>query len=101
MERCVRNHQAWRNYPQDNENKAVIISGRDGAETVVTNAKKLSLDAFIAVGGEDRLTVAAKLAKMDLRAVGVPKTVIDNEIVSTDVTFGFDSAVNVTINAID
>jgi 6-phosphofructokinase 1 len=62
--------------------------------------RKLGLDALIAVGGEDTLSVAAKLSSMELRVVGVPKT-IDNDIVATDVTFGFDSAVNVTIEAID
>jgi 6-phosphofructokinase 1 len=73
---------------------------KEGPETVLVNAKKLELDAVIAVGGEDTLSVAAKLAKMGLNVVGVPKT-IDNDIVGTDVTFGFDSAVNVTVDAID
>ena len=76
------------------------FSRKEGAETVLANAKKIGLDAVIAVGGEDTLSVAAKLAQMGLRVVGVPKT-IDNDIVSTDVTFGFDTAVNVTVDAID
>jgi len=76
------------------------FSRKGGAETVLTNAKKLNLDVLIVVGGEDTLSVAAKLAQMGLKAVGVPKT-IDNDIVATDVTFGFDSAVNVTVDAID
>jgi len=76
------------------------FSRKDGPETVLANAEKLRLDAVIAVGGEDTLSVAAKLAQMGLRVVGVPKT-IDNDIVDTDVTFGFDSAVNVTVDAID
>ena len=58
------------------------------------------MDALVAVGGEDTLSVAAKLAENGLKVVGVPKT-IDNDIVGTDVTFGFDSAVNVTVEAID
>ncbi len=73
---------------------------KDGPETVLANARRIGLDAVIAVGGEDTLSVAAKLAKMGLDVVGVPKT-IDNDIVGTDVTFGFDSAVNVTVDAID
>jgi len=73
---------------------------KNGPETVLENARKLGLDALIAVGGEDTLSVAAKLSKMGLKVVGVPKT-IDNDIVSTDMTFGFDSAVNVTVDAID
>ena len=76
------------------------FSRKDGAETVLANAKEIGLDAIIAVGGEDTLSVAAKLAQMGLRVVAVPKT-IDNDIVSTDVTFGFDTAVNVTVDAID
>lgn len=76
------------------------FSREDGAEKVLANVKKLGLDALIAVGGEDTLSVAAKLAEMGLRVVGVPKTV-DNDIVETDVTFGFDTAVNVTVDAID
>ena len=76
------------------------FSRKEGAETVLANAKKIGLDAVIAVGGEDTLSVAAKLAQMGLKVVGVPKT-IDNDIVATDTTFGFDTAVNVTVDAID
>ena len=76
------------------------FSRKEGAQTVLANAKKVGLDAIIAVGGEDTLSVAAELARMGLRVVAVPKT-IDNDIVSTDVTFGFDTAVNVTVEAID
>jgi phosphofructokinase-like protein len=76
------------------------FSRKDGPETVLANVKRIGLDALIAVGGEDTLSVAAKLAQMGLRTVGVPKT-IDNDIVTTDVTFGFDTAVNVTVEAID
>jgi len=76
------------------------FSRPNGPETVLTNVKKLGLDAVIAVGGEDTLSVAAKLSQMGLRVIGVPKT-IDNDIVETDMTFGFDSAVNVTVEAID
>ncbi len=76
------------------------FSHANGPETVLANVKKLGLDAVIAVGGEDTLSVAARLADRGLKVVGVPKT-IDNDIVGTDVTFGFDSAVNVTVEAID
>jgi phosphofructokinase-like protein len=76
------------------------FSRKEGAETVLANVKRIGLDALIAVGGEDTLSVAARLAQMGSRIVAVPKT-IDNDIVSTDVTFGFDTAVNVTVEAID
>jgi 6-phosphofructokinase 1 len=73
---------------------------KDGAEKVLANVKGIGLDALIVVGGEDTLSVAAKLAPMGLKVVAVPKT-IDNDIMNTDVTFGFDTAVNVTVDAID
>jgi 6-phosphofructokinase 1 len=76
------------------------FSRKEGDRTVLENVKKIGLDAVIVVGGEDTLSVAAKLAQEGLRVVAVPKT-IDNDIVSTDVTFGFDTAVNVTVDAID
>jgi 6-phosphofructokinase 1 len=63
--------------------------------------KKLKLDALIAVGGDDTLGVANRLFKEEgIPIVGVPKT-IDNDISATDFTFGFDSAVNVAMDAID
>ena len=61
---------------------------------------KLGLDALIAIGGEDTLGVATKLAKDGVNVVGVPKT-IDNDLSATDFTFGFDTAVNVAMEAID
>ena len=64
------------------------------------NFKKLGLDALIAIGGEDTLGVANKLSKEGLPVVGVPKT-IDNDLSGTDVTFGFDTAVNIAMEAID
>lgn len=76
------------------------FSRKEGPEIVLSNVRRLGLDALIAVGGEDTLSVAARLAQMGLKAVDVPKT-IDNDIVATDMTFGFDSAVNVTVDAID
>ncbi len=76
------------------------FSRQGGPETVLANVKKLGLDAVIAVGGDDTLGVAAKLAQLGLKVVGVPKT-IDNDVVGTDITFGFDTAINVTVDAID
>ena len=61
---------------------------------------KLKLDALIAIGGEDTLGVATKLSKDGVNVVGVPKT-IDNDLSATDFTFGFDTAVNIAMEAID
>jgi len=71
-----------------------------GIETIMENSTKLGLDAVICVGGDDTLGVAAMLYKRGLKIVGVPKT-MDNDLSSTDYTFGFDSAVNEATHAID
>ena len=67
---------------------------------VIDNIAWLKLDALIAIGGEDTLGVATRLAKKGVRVVGVPKT-IDNDLSATDFTFGFDTAVNIATEAID
>ncbi len=69
-------------------------------EKVKDSFKKIGLDALVAVGGEDTLGVASKLAKEGLNIVGVPKT-IDNDLSATDYTFGFDTALNVAMECID
>jgi 6-phosphofructokinase 1 len=73
----------------------------DGAvERIEGNLKSLGIDALIAIGGEDTLGVATKLHEHGVHVVGVPKT-IDNDLNATDYTFGFDTAVNVAMEAID
>jgi len=71
-----------------------------GFEKVANSFKVLKLDALIAIGGEDTLGVANKLAGMNLPIIGVPKT-IDNDLSATDFTFGFDTAVNIVMEAVD
>lgn len=58
------------------------------------------IDALVAIGGEDTLGVAQRLGGLGVAVVGVPKT-IDNDLSATDVTFGFDTAVQVAVDAID
>ena len=72
----------------------------DGVAQVHATITRLKLDALIAVGGEDTLGVATKLVKEGVKIVGVPKT-IDNDLSMTDYTFGFDTAVNIAMEAID
>jgi len=67
---------------------------------LLANYKGLALDVLIAVGGEDTLGVAVKLMNEGLKILGVPKT-IDNDLSRTDYTFGFDTAVNIAMEAID
>ena len=69
-------------------------------EKVKANFKKMGLDALITIGGEDTLGVASKFFKDGFKVVGVPKT-IDNDLFGTDFTFGFDTAVNIAMEAID
>ncbi|MDO8603043.1 MAG: 6-phosphofructokinase [Candidatus Omnitrophota bacterium] len=64
------------------------------------NFKAMGLEALIAIGGEDTLGVANKLSKEGFNVVGAPKT-IDNDLSCTDVTFGFDTAINIVTDAID
>ena len=59
-----------------------------------------SVDALVAIGGEDTLGVAARLAAEDVAVVGVPKT-IDNDLNATELTFGFNTAVQICVDAID
>lgn len=70
-------------------------------QKVRENIKGMGLDALIAVGGEDTLGVAARLAKDGAaNIVGVPKT-IDNDLSCTDYTFGFDTAINIAMDCLD
>jgi ATP-dependent phosphofructokinase / diphosphate-dependent phosphofructokinase len=71
-----------------------------GVEKIKENLAATGVDALIAIGGEDTLGVATKLAELGVNVVGVPKT-IDNDLSGTDFTFGFDTAVNIAVEAID
>lgn len=72
----------------------------NGVERIRENLEKNEVDALVAIGGEDTLGVATKLADLGVNVVGVPKT-IDNDLSGTDFTFGFDTAVNIAMEAID
>jgi ATP-dependent phosphofructokinase / diphosphate-dependent phosphofructokinase len=71
-----------------------------GVERIEENLLSLGVNALIAIGGEDTLGVATRLAEHSVKVVGVPKT-IDNDLNATDYTFGFDTAVNIATEAID
>jgi phosphofructokinase-like protein len=73
----------------------------DGANRVVANVKRLKLDGLIAIGGDDELGVAQRLFdESRVKVIGIPKT-IDNDVPGTEYSFGFDSAVNIAMEAID
>ncbi len=73
----------------------------DGPEVIRATLDSTGLDGLIAIGGEDTLGAAARLySEHDLPVIGVPKT-IDNDLAGTDMTFGFDTAVQIATDAID
>jgi ATP-dependent phosphofructokinase / diphosphate-dependent phosphofructokinase len=73
----------------------------DGPERIRAALDSLELDGLIAIGGEDTLGAAARLhGDHGLPIIGVPKT-IDNDLAGTDMTFGFDTAVQIATEAID
>jgi ATP-dependent phosphofructokinase / diphosphate-dependent phosphofructokinase len=76
------------------------LGGKSGLDRIRENLANLGVDALIAIGGEDTLGVADQLCQVGVHVVGVPKT-IDNDLAATDYTFGFDTAVNIAMEAID
>jgi 6-phosphofructokinase 1 len=72
----------------------------DGPQLVKDTLASHGLDGLIAIGGEDTLGVASRLHAEGVNVIGVPKT-IDNDLGATDVTFGFDTALQIASEAID
>lgn len=72
----------------------------DGLQRCLATLVKHQVDALVAIGGDDTLSVAQKLNEGGAKVVGVPKT-IDNDLGGTDYTFGFDTACNIVCEAID
>ena len=72
----------------------------DRSKTVLDNIENLGLDAVIAIGGDDTLGVACKLAQEGVNIISMPKT-IDKDLVGTDYTLGFETALNVITEEVD
>jgi 6-phosphofructokinase 1 len=77
-----------------------FAAGGDGLGEIRRTLERRSVDALIPIGGEDTLGVALRLHREGIPIVGVPKT-IDNDLGGTDVTFGFQTAVQIVTDAID
>ncbi len=77
-----------------------FAEGRDGLEEIRRTLQQRRVDALIPIGGEDTLGAALRLQREGVPIVGVPKT-IDNDLGGTDVTFGFQTAVQIVTDAID
>jgi 6-phosphofructokinase 1 len=84
-------------YPVSRDGEVVE---KDRSAEVVRNFRALGLRALIAIGGDGTLGIAERLSRKGLPVVGVPKT-IDNDIPSTMITFGFDTAVSTATDALD
>ena len=80
--------------------ESAASGSRSGLERIKGNLAGLGVEALVAIGGEDTLGVAGRLNAEGVPVVGVPKT-IDNDLGATDYTFGFDTAVNIAMEAID
>lgn len=76
------------------------VEMRDISAQVIDNIGKLQLDALVVVGGDGTQTIARDLWKMGAPIVGIPKT-IDNDLLATDVTIGYQTAVTIAVDAID
>ena len=72
----------------------------DRSDELMENARRFGIDAIISIGGDGSLAIANQLCAKGMRIVGVPKT-IDNDVSGTVTTFGFDTAVNTALEAID
>jgi len=86
------------NYPMLENNDRVY---RDRSDQAAHNYRELGLDALVSIGGDGTMAVTQKIAETcDIPVVGVPKT-IDNDLMCTDQTFGFDSAMTTATEAVD
>jgi 6-phosphofructokinase 1 len=72
----------------------------DRSDELLVNARQMGIEAIITIGGDGSLAIADRLADKGMNLVGVPKT-IDNDVAGTITTFGFDTAVNTALEAID
>jgi 6-phosphofructokinase 1 len=72
----------------------------DRSGELIERARQLGIDAMISIGGDGSLAIAQRLVERGMRIVCVPKT-IDNDVSGTITTFGFDTAVNTAMEAID
>lgn len=73
---------------------------RDRSDELIENLNRLGIDAVISIGGDGSQKISQQLFEKGVNIIGVPKT-IDNDLSSTDMTFGFQTAVDIATDAID
>ena len=77
-----------------------ILVKKDVSDIAIENMKKEDVDALIVIGGDGTLTSARDFARKGVNVIGVPKT-IDNDLLATDTTFGFNTATEISCEALD
>jgi 6-phosphofructokinase 1 len=83
-----------------NSASPINYKGKDHRVQVLAYYHELGLDALVVIGGDGTLSVAYEMSKLGMNIVGMPKT-IDNDLMCTDRTFGFDTAVSIVTDALD
>jgi 6-phosphofructokinase 1 len=76
------------------------VTTEDISDRVIENLHKQGIEALVMVGGDGTMTIAQQLIEKGVKIVGVPKT-IDNDLGGTERTFGFDTALNIVVEALD
>jgi 6-phosphofructokinase 1 len=76
------------------------FKGKDVSSEVMNYYLNLGLDGLVVIGGDGTLSIAYELSKLGMNIVGIPKT-IDNDLMGTDRTFGFDTAIGIVTDALD
>jgi ATP-dependent phosphofructokinase / diphosphate-dependent phosphofructokinase len=77
-----------------------VVTTVDRSDEAMENLRNLELDVLFVIGGDGTNAIGQKFFERGVPVIGIPKT-IDNDLGATDVTFGFDTAVNVVTEAID
>ncbi|WP_349404228.1 6-phosphofructokinase [Clostridium perfringens] len=85
-------------YQVEDENGKIVK--KDVSDVGVENLKKEGVDALVVIGGDGTLTSARDFSRKGVNVIGVPKT-IDNDLLATDVTFGFNTATEIATEALD
>jgi phosphofructokinase-like protein len=83
-----------------NKANPFAYEGKDHSPAVKAYYDQLGLDALVIIGGDGTLSIGYELTKLGMNIVGIPKT-IDNDLMCTDRTFGFDTAVSIVTDALD
>ena len=77
-----------------------VMLKKDVSDVAIENMKREGVDVLVIIGGNGTLTSARDFSRKGVKVIGVPKT-IDNDLASTDVTFGFNTAIDVVTEALD